>query len=257
MLGMLEMARLVSRRASTTSSMLMLVIKMDRSFTTTIQMALLCMAGWLQSFLQSLHAISGLDSVILERYIIQEDTTWQCTFAVTVAMLAPAVGVLQTMKFTWKLWDKLRNFLVGRMSTFISSAHGSCQWRTKKHSRGAQWNNEKALQQEWFLRIQEKLLFIWMGMYWLTLHILQDVLITAPSSSSSLVVALFNSKRVATFKDLMVPLCTLGSTLKWFVQLQVAPEAARLRGQTWWTWTIMFFAGCDKFKKFGQILQFF
>ncbi len=252
---MLEMARLVSRRASTTSSML--VIKMDRSFTTTIRMALLCMAGWLQSFCKVYMRLRVWILWYLGT-IIKKDTTWQCTIAVTVAMLAPAVGVLQTMKFTWKVWDKLRN-LVGRMSTFISSAHGSYQWRTKKHSRGAQWNNEKALQQEWFLRIQEKAFvhLIWMGMYWLTLHILQDVLITAPSSSSSLVAALFNSKRVATFKDLMVPLCTLGSTLKWFVQLQVSPEAARLRGQTWWTWTIMFFAGCDKFKKFGQILQFF
>ncbi len=40
----------------------------------------------------------------------------------------------------------------------------------------------------------------------------------------------------------------LGPTFKWFVQLPVSPDAARLRAQTWGTWTIKFFAGWGKSK---------
>ena len=125
MLGMLEMARWISRSAPTTSSKL--VIKMGRSFTTTVRMALLSMAASLQSFCKVYMWLLVWILCCLST-IIKEDTTRQCMFAVIVAMLAPAVGVLQTTKFICKLWDKLRNFLAGPMSMSISSAPPWSPW---------------------------------------------------------------------------------------------------------------------------------
>lgn len=223
MLGMLEMARWISRSAPTTSSKL--VIKMGRSFTTTIRMALLSMAASLQSFCKVYMWLLVWILWCLST-IIKEDTTRQCMFAVIVAMLAPAVGVLQTTKFIWKLWDKLRNFLAGRMSTSISSAP---PWVIMGHINGGLESIAEVPpgtmqkfynKSDFYVYKKKHVLFICMGMNWLTLHFLQELMFWSQLRVLHLRwLRLCSILNTSLLSNTVVPLCTLGSTLKWFVQL--------------------------------------
>ena len=103
-------------------------------------------------FLQSLHVTSCLDSVILEHY---NQRGYHA--AVHVRRDRGDVGAssrrsandqvnLEVVRQVEELlgWANVNVHIFGT----TMGHHGSYQWRTRKHSRGAPWNNAKILQQE-------------------------------------------------------------------------------------------------------------
>ena len=164
MLGMLEMARLVSRRASTTSSML--VIK--RSFTTTIRMALYCQ--WQHH--SKVFAKSTCD------FLFGFCDTWAHLEHYNQRGYHAAVHVRRDRGDVGASSRRSANDeeLLGGAN--VNAHIFGTKWRTRKHSRGAPWNNARILQQEWFLRVQEKSIFcsfVWGWTDWF-LHFLQELM---------------------------------------------------------------------------------
>ena len=97
--------------------------------------------------------------------------------------------------------------------------HGSYQWKTRTNGNGAQWNSEKVLQWEWCQRVQEKgvfygILFIWMGMNWLFLLILQELMFWSQLQVHFPWLQLCSILNASLRSKSMVPLCQTGPNIQ-------------------------------------------